>query len=141
MRTADAVVARARCGPLPPDVLRQVRIVAHRGSYDNRRVFENTLEAYDAARAAGVWGLECDVRWTRDHTAIVHHDPEVRRLFGMDAPIAGLTRRELQRVCPLIPTLATVVARYGRQLHLMIEVKEDDARGPTPLSARLLLVY
>ena len=137
MRMADAMVARARVARPPADLLQRARIVAHRGCYDNRRVFENTLEAFDAARAVGVWGLECDVRWTRDHTAIIHHDPEGRRLYGVDAPIAGLTRRELQRVCPLIPTLAAVVARYGGQSHLMIEIKDTAHTPPERINRSL----
>ncbi len=128
MRAADAVTARAPITPPPPEAWPQVRIVAHRGVYDNQHVLENTLEAFDATCAAGIWGLECDVRWTRDHTAIVHHDPDGRRLFGVDTPIEDMTWPDLRRVCPLIPTLDTVVARYGRQLHLMIEVKDA---GPT----------
>ena len=137
MRMADAAVARARFARPPSDLLRRTRIVAHRGSYDNRRVFENTLDAFDASRAFGVWGLECDVRWTRDHTAVIHHDPDCRRLFGVEAPIAGLTRRELQRVCPLIPTLDAVVARYGRQVHLMIEIKDTAHTPPDRINRSL----
>ena len=45
--------------------LEACKIVSHRGEHDNRRVFENTLAAFDAAAAAGCWGLEFDVRWTR----------------------------------------------------------------------------
>jgi glycerophosphoryl diester phosphodiesterase len=108
--------------------LAAARIVAHRGLYDNRRCLENTLPAFDAALAAGVWGLECDIRWTRDGVAVVHHDPDGRRLFGFHRPIAALTRRELKRACPSIPTLETVVARYGRRVHLMLEIKAAPGR-------------
>ena len=37
--------------------LRQCKIIAHRGDYDNQDVFENTVAAFDRAAAAGVWGL------------------------------------------------------------------------------------
>ncbi|MGD9250059.1 MAG: glycerophosphodiester phosphodiesterase family protein [Desulfobacterales bacterium] len=137
MRAADAVTARAPIAPPPPDAWPRARIVAHRGIYDNRQVFENTLDAFDAARAAGIWGLECDVRWTRDGTAIVHHDPDGRRLFGVDTPIEDLTWPELHRRCPLIPTLDTVVARYGRHLHLMIEVKAAVQTRPDRINQSL----
>ena len=103
---------------------KKARIVAHRGLYDNARIIENTLPAFDAVDEAGVWGIECDVRWTRDRIAVVHHDPDGRRLFGSDRSIEALTLHELQQVFPSIPTLATVVARYGRKRHLMIEVKK-----------------
>ncbi len=123
MQGADALVARYRMPPRP-EVVRGARIVAHRGIYDNEAVIENTLDAFDAVVKQGVWGIECDVRWTRDGVAIIHHDPDGRRLHGHARPIATLTLRELQRVYPLIPTLAAVVQRYGRKRHLMIEVKE-----------------
>ncbi|MDJ0720269.1 MAG: glycerophosphodiester phosphodiesterase [Desulfobacterales bacterium] len=123
MRGADALVARYRRAP-QPEIVRDARIVAHRGIYDNTDVFENTLAAFDAVVDNGVWGIECDVRWTRDGVAVIHHDPDGRRLFGRDRPIDTLDIHELQRVYPLIPTLATVVRRYGRKRHLMIEIKK-----------------
>ncbi len=125
MQGADALVARYRWPP-PPDLMKHARIVAHRGIYDNQTIFENTLPAFDAVVDAGVWGIECDVRWTRDGVAVVHHDPDGRRLFGSACPIAALTLREMQRIYPLIPTLAAVVQRYAGRRHLMIEVKKTE---------------
>ena len=45
--------------------LQQCKIISHRGENDNREILENTLPAFAAARKAGVWGIECDIRWTR----------------------------------------------------------------------------
>lgn len=123
MQAADAITARLPTTRPSKDVLEDARIVAHRGIYDNRHILENTLPAFDAVLAAGLWGLECDVRWTRDHQAVVHHDPDGRRFFGDDRPIETLTFRQLKQACPLIPPLETVVQRYAKRLHLMIEVK------------------
>ncbi len=122
MKGADAIAARSPARPARDD-LESARLIAHRGIYDNVGVIENTLAAFDAAVDAGIWGIECDVRWTRDHVAVVHHDPDGQRLFGRQRPIEALTLQELKRVYPAIPTLATVVARYGRKHHLMLEVK------------------
>ncbi len=123
MRGADALVAHHPWAPRPESV-KNVRIVAHRGIYDNKAVFENSLAAFDAVVDNGVWGIECDVRWTRDGVAVIHHDPDGRRLFGDIRPVDTLELSAMQRVYPLIPTLATVVRRYGRKRHLMIEVKK-----------------
>ena len=123
MQGADALVARYRRPPRPK-IVKDARTVAHRGIFDNVNVFENTLAAFDAVVAHGVWGIECDVRWTRDGIAVIHHDPDGRRLFGRARPIHTLDRQAMQRVYPLIPTLAAVVRRYGRKRHLMIEVKK-----------------
>jgi glycerophosphoryl diester phosphodiesterase len=116
--------------PAGRDRLRNCRIIAHRGEHDNRAVFENTLAAFDWAMAAGVWGVECDLRWTRDLTAVIHHDPDLRRVFGIRARVGDLTLDELKAACPQVPTLAEVIQRFGRRLHLMIEIKEEAYPDP-----------
>lgn len=106
--------------------LADCKIVSHRGEHDNRGVYENTLEAFDAAAAAGCWGLEFDLRWTRDLQPVVIHDPGLRRVFGIDIDVAAVDLAELRRRAPLVPTLAEVVERYGARQHLMMELKRDD---------------
>lgn len=107
-------------------LLRNARIIAHRGECDNGRVPENTLEAFDRAVEAGVWGIELDVRWTADRVPVVAHDPDLARVHQVAGEIATLTWSELHRMAPAVPSLAEVVARYGRRLHLMIEIKACD---------------
>jgi glycerophosphoryl diester phosphodiesterase len=103
--------------------------VAHRGVYDNRRVFENTLPAFEAFRAVGGWGIELDVRWTRDGVPVVFHDRDGRRLFGVPRRVDDLDWKTLQRILPQIPTLAEVVSRFGGHLHLMVEIKSLSSAG------------
>jgi glycerophosphoryl diester phosphodiesterase len=107
----------------PLKQLAAARIVAHRGVYDNHRIFENTLAAFERFRAAGGWGIELDVRWTRDGVPVVSHDPDGRRVFGVHGLIAAMDLATLQRSLPLVPTLAAVIDRFGGQLHLMVEIK------------------
>jgi glycerophosphoryl diester phosphodiesterase len=140
LRWADAITAHARHAPPSSERLKAARIVAHRGIYDNIRIFENSLSAFDKVREAGIWGLECDVRWTRDGVAVVHHDPDGRRLHHFTRPIASMTLRELQPAAPLIPTLETVVQRYGKRLHLMIEVKAAPGIAPPEVDRSLAAV-
>ncbi len=99
------------------------RIVSHRGEHDNRRVIENTTAAFDRADKAGVWGLELDVRWTRDLHPAVFHDASTQRLYGTDRRIENMDARALQREFPEIPLLTDVVSRYGGRMHLMVEIK------------------
>ena len=99
------------------------RIISHRGEHDNRRVLENTTAAFDQAYKAGVWGLELDVRWTRDLHPVVFHDASTLRLYGTDRRIEEMDLRTLQREFPDIPLLTDVVSRYGGRLHLMVEIK------------------
>jgi glycerophosphoryl diester phosphodiesterase len=105
--------------------LADCKIISHRGEHDNRRVFENTLAAFLRAAEAGCWGLELDVRWTRDLQPVVVHDDNLQRVFGLDLAVAQVDLQELQQCCPGVPTLAQVVERFGGQQHLMVELKRD----------------
>lgn len=112
--------------PLPGiERLKSCKIVSHRGEHDNVTVFENTHPAFELAETAGVWGIECDIRWTKDLHPVVIHDPDCRRLFDGDRVVAESRLAELQRDHPQIPSLESLVRRYGKQLHLMIEIKDE----------------
>jgi len=110
--------------------LRQCKIVSHRGEHDNRQVMENTMEAFDRVKAAGVWGVEFDIRWTRDFHPVVFHDPDTMRMFGVNRKIRDMTLAELQSAFPRIPSLADVIGRFGQALHLMVEVKAETYPDP-----------
>ena len=101
------------------------KIIAHRGEHDNQQVLENTLDAFAAATEAGCWGLEFDVRWTRDLQPVVVHDADLQRVFDIDLEVAQVDLPELQRRAPQIPTLARVVEQFGGRQHLMVELKRD----------------
>jgi glycerophosphoryl diester phosphodiesterase len=105
--------------------LRHCKIISHRGEHDNRRVFENTLSAFDKARKGGVWGIEFDIRWTKDLHPVVLHDSDLRRVFGSTLIIHQATLAELKSECALIPSLEQVIERYGKHLHLMVEIKDE----------------
>lgn len=137
LRTIDRLFERRP--PAPPDDrnLARCRVVSHRGEHDGRNILENTLPAFDAAAALGVWGVECDLRWTRDLVPVVIHDADLRRAFGRDRTVAACTLEELQRDCPGLPTLAEVVDRYGGRTHLMVELKQE--RYPDPVRQNRIL--
>jgi glycerophosphoryl diester phosphodiesterase len=112
--------------PAPSDEsLRSCKIVSHRGEHDNIKVFENTLKAFDGAQKCGIWGIEFDIRWTRDLHPIVFHDKDLQRIFGSPLEIGRATRKELRKAFPEIPALEEVVNLYGKRMHLMAELKEE----------------
>jgi glycerophosphoryl diester phosphodiesterase len=121
--------------------LQDCKIISHRGEHDNRRVRENTLAAFAPVAAAGCWGLEFDVRWTRDLEPVVMHDADARRVFGVDLAIAEVSLLELQQRIPEIPTLREVVERFGGQQHLMVELKPDELGAHTERGARLREIF
>jgi glycerophosphoryl diester phosphodiesterase len=108
-----------------PDKLRACKIVSHRGEHDNITVYENTFAAFDRALGQGLWGIEFDVRWTRDLQPVVVHDPDLKRVFGLDITIADIELEELRVQCSQVPLLSEVVAKYGKKIHFMIELKEE----------------
>ena len=105
--------------------LGRCRIVSHRGEHDNIAVFENTLPAFDRARDSGVWGIECDIRWTKDLVPVVFHDADLQRLFGDSLNIGQTMLHQLRKEYPQIPTLSEVLKRYGKTMHLMVEIKAE----------------
>ncbi len=117
------------------------KIISHRGEHDNRRVRENTMAAFLPVVEAGCWGIEFDVRWTRDLEPVVIHDSNARRVFGVDLEIAEVDLQELRQRIPEIPTLAEVVERFGRRLHLMIELKRDGLGAEAERTQRLRQIF
>ena len=117
--------------------LKRCRIVSHRGEHDNRLRLENTLPAFDAAADAGVWGIELDVRWTKDLLPVVFHDPDTRRLFSQEDRIGQMSLSTLKKRHPMVPTLEEVVKRYGKRMHLMMEIKKEPYPTPSLQSERM----
>jgi glycerophosphoryl diester phosphodiesterase len=133
-RLAGRLVRRWPRPAPPPHILTNCRLVSHRGEHDNRTCLENTLAAFDKAAEAGVWGLEMDVRWTRDLVPVVIHDAQTGRLFERNVAIGQMDIDTVKKVFPQIPTLAEVVARYGGRRHLMLEIKAEPYPRPADQS-------
>ncbi len=137
MAAADGVVAALPQRRPSRSALQHCRLVSHRGEHDNHSVYENTLAAFRLARDAGVWGIECDIHWTRDLVPVVIHDPDGARVFGDASVVAALDFKELRKRLPLVPSLAELVDECGGRTHLMIEIKP--AAHPEPNRQREIL--
>jgi glycerophosphoryl diester phosphodiesterase len=125
LRLVDRVFDR-RPQPMPSaEKLQQCKIISHRGEHHVGPIKENTLAAFDKALQAGVWGIELDVRWTRDGVPVVAHDADMHRLYGEHCDIARTTYSDLKARFPGLAALDEVVARFGRRVHLMIEIKQQ----------------
>lgn len=112
--------------PLPgEECLKNCKIISHRGEHNNKDIFENTIPAFDRVVDQGIWGIEFDIRWTKDLQPVVFHDKILKRLFCSDLEIKKVTLAELKANFPIIPALAEVVSRYGKKIHLMVEIKEE----------------
>jgi glycerophosphoryl diester phosphodiesterase len=124
-RYVDRLYARLPQQVPSQERLQSCKIVSHRGEYDNRRVLENTLAAFDAVQQHGVWGIEFDLRWTSDLHPVVFHDQDCRRLFHTPIALREMTWKQLRARFPLIPSLPEVIQRYGKKMHLMVELKQE----------------
>lgn len=103
---------------------------AHRGLHDgNRSVAENSLPAFERAVRAR-YGIELDVRETRDHVLVVHHDETLERSCGdqrrvCDVPLAELQQMRLFGTDAHIPTFDEVLQVVDAQVPLIVELKTD----------------
>ena len=111
--------------PLNEAEWRNLQLVAHRGCANpSHFIYENTLSAFEAARDAGVWGIEFDVQWTLDDWPVVIHDPHTGGLPGPGAvEVAKTELDELRQLSPLVPRLEEVLEQFAAHMHLMIELK------------------
>ncbi len=119
----------------------EVLVLAHRGRHGSG-VLENTLEAFSAALDCGASGMELDVRATCDGRLVVSHDPDLRRVHGVDGLIRGMTFAQIRDAAPDVPTLDEVFQAFGGVFY-DIEVKADPVTdtGACPLLAELLDRY
>jgi glycerophosphoryl diester phosphodiesterase len=95
-------------------------VIAHRGAW-GAGVPENSFAAFERAIDLGADMIEFDVRRTRDRELIVFHDAE---LAG--APVASLTRSEIESLAGVLPPLLDEVLELARgRIALDVELKED----------------
>jgi len=110
--------------------------IAHRGLFDNARGYpENTLAAFQRAVDAG-YGIELDVRLTKDGQLVVAHDDGLQRICGEDVDIADLTYAELctRRVLvsdQTVPLFTQVLAVIDGLVPLVVEVKQSNRTAET----------
>ncbi len=117
------------------------KLISHRGEHDNVGVRENTMAAFTAVATAGVWGIELDVRWTRDLQPVVIHDADTGRVFDVELEVAQVSLHELRQRLPDIPTLSEVVESFGGRVHLMVELKPGEPGALETRNARLREIF
>lgn len=92
---------------------------------------ENGMAAFDAAIAGG-FGIECDVRASRDGVAFVFHDAALVRMAGRDEAVAALDAATLDQITlpdgGAIPRLSALLARSGDHTPLLVEIKAEGRR-------------
>ncbi len=119
----------------------ELRLYGHRGA--SARLPENTLAAFEQALADGANALELDIHRTADGHFVVAHDPDGRRMAGVDEHIhaVGLDRvRRWQMATTAgatsekftVPTLEEVLQTFP-DVAMSIDLKPDDPSAVPPL--------
>ncbi len=98
-----------------------MKIIGHRGARGLSP--ENTLASIEKAIEHGVDEVEIDVRMTKDHVAILHHDPVIIDASGTEVIIKHTTYAELLRHKPDLAPLDHAIRTIAHRCPIIIEIK------------------
>lgn len=101
---------------------------AHRGLHGTQ-IPENSLPAFLAATQHG-YGIELDVRLTKDGKVVVFHDVSAKRMCGVAKNISDMTLAEIRSLrlsgtIYTVPTLSEVLSLVDGRSPLLIEIKGE----------------
>ncbi len=106
-------------------------VIGHRGY--PAKYPENTLLSFREAIRAGADGVELDVWLTRDGEVVIIHDPDTRRVAGVDLKVKDSTLEELRRLDlgmgQHIPLLSEVFDVVPPGKLVFVEIKDVEAAG------------
>ena len=99
---------------------------AHRGLHSDT-VAENSMTAFRLAKENG-YGIELDIRLTKDGELIVFHDGTLKRMCDTEGKVIDYTYEELSHLSLLgttdtIPLFSDVLKLIGGAVPLLIEMK------------------
>ena len=109
---------------------REILVVAHRGG--GNLFIENTLSAFQGVEKLGVDAVECDVQATKDGNLAVMHDPDLKRMAGIERNVKDLSVEELRGIQlkggERIPFLEEVMDAI--RIPVIIELKSMETINP-----------
>lgn len=101
---------------------------AHRGLHNEERA-ENSMSAFKAAVSGG-FGIELDIRLSKDGKLVVFHDDTLDRVCGREGKVIDFTADELATfklsgTDDGIPLFSDVLALVDGKVPLLVEIKEN----------------
>jgi len=98
--------------------------LSHRGN--SKKFIENSFEAFNSVIQMGYKYIETDLRMTKDNEVIAFHDPDLKRLFNLDAQVKDLTFNEIailfrEKNCSLL-TLEDALKKFPK-IHFNVDLK------------------
>lgn len=118
---------------------------AHRGLHNGERA-ENSISAFRAAVEGG-YGIELDVRLSKDGQLVVFHDDTLDRVCGREGRVIDFTAEELSTfrlngTDDGIPLFTDVLKLVDGRVPLLVEIKEDQGDSKVSLATcRILKEY
>lgn len=118
---------------------------AHRGLHDDK-IPENSMAAFERAVEKG-FGIELDVRLSKDGELVVFHDDNLERMIGCRGSTTDFTAKELSEMKlngtdQGVPLLSDVLQLVDGQVPLLIEIKElATEKEVAPVAAMMLRSY
>lgn len=98
-------------------------LIAYHGIYDNERIFENTLQAYQRANKFG-YIIQLDVKMTGCGTLICFHDDNLERMLHVDQDLLEISYDELSYIAKYqIPTLKEVLDTIKGNVPLIFKLE------------------
>jgi len=106
------------------------KLYLNKGLYDNKKIFENTIEAIKAGIKLNL-GLYLTVRETKDHELIIYEDSNLSRLHNVKDKIDDMTFEEISylsyyHIPKLDEVLKTIDGKVDIILNLKIKTKNKD---------------
>lgn len=105
---------------------------AHRGLH-GKGAPENSMKAFELAVQNG-YGIELDVRFSKDGHLMVFHDATLERVCGIDARVCDKTKDELSGISldgtdQTVPSFDEVLALVDGKVPLLVEIKQEIGEG------------
>ena len=94
-------------------------LIAHRGLYDNKKIKENTIKAFDKALQNGFDGFETDLRETKDGKIVLMHDPIISRVSDSFGLVKNMEYSKLKKKFKDITTLEDITNKYQNQIRFI----------------------
>ena len=100
-------------------------LIANRGIYDNKQIFENTLPAFSLAMQKELT-IHLIVKLTKDGVPVIYHDKDLTRMLNLKDKIESLTYDELNYLSSYhIPTFSEVLKLVNGKVPIIINPKSQ----------------
>jgi glycerophosphoryl diester phosphodiesterase len=106
-----------------------MKIIGHRGA--RGLAPENTIASIEKAIQHGVDEIEVDVRMTKDHVAVLHHDSHVTDPSGAEVAIKHTKYVDLLRHKPDLAPLDHAIRTIAHRCPVIIEIKPGEKPAKT----------